>query len=70
MYNNNVIVDNEHNCLPHELFRKIIAETFWNGEIEAELREKNRVDYNFMSARCREELMMKIDVMMSANLEV
>ena len=49
------------NILPHELSRKIVAEAFWNAEIEAELREKNCIGHRFMSSTSREELMMKID---------
>ena len=47
--------------MTHELSRKIIAEAFWTAEVEAELRETNRIGHLFHSSSSREELMLKFD---------
>ena len=47
--------------MPHELSRKIVAEAFWNAEIEAELRENNDTKHRFTSVASREDLMVEID---------
>ena len=36
--------------LPYELHRKMVAEAFWNVEIESELREANMISHKFTSA--------------------
>ena len=36
--------------LPYKLHRKMVAEAFWNVEIESELREANMISHKFTSA--------------------
>ena len=47
--------------LPYELHRKMVAEAFWNVEIESELREANMISHKFTSASSREDLMCTVD---------
>ena len=44
-----------------ELHRKVLANAFWNGELEKELRESDKADYIFSSTSDREKAMDDID---------
>lgn len=47
--------------MPYELHRKSVGEAFWNAESEDELREANKINYQFQSQSAREDLMAEID---------
>ena len=50
------------------MHRKTVAEAFWNAETEAELREKDEIDYIFSTVNSRETLMDKIDEERAGNI--
>lgn len=43
------------------LHRKTVAEAFWNGELEDEIRKKDMVEWRFQDCRSREKCMQEID---------
>ena len=45
----------------HMLSRKTVADAFWNGELEAELRSRGWLSKPFTSKSTREMLMREVD---------
>ncbi len=44
-----------------KLHRKVVAQAFWNSEVEEELRERRWLDVRFSTVRSREEVMEAVD---------
>ncbi len=53
-----------------ELHRKTLANGFWNGELEKELREKNMVGYIFSSVGDREKVMEQLNQQRAVSVSV
>ena len=49
------------NLKPAQLTRKTVSSSFWNYELEDELRENGLVDFKFRGAADREVAMERID---------
>ena len=57
----NDLNDPDANLKPAQLNRKTVSSSFWNYELEDELREKGWIDFKFKTPADREVAMDKID---------